>query len=434
LESQQPYKELQAVVRQKEAVQAENEEIRRRLASIMSIIQPIVGAQGLTGKHIVSSAETAADTMCHQDLATAAQHNVQAGLVQPSNDYPDNSMTPTDPYLNGQPNPQSYTSPESTSYPTLSAAEPGANQWTTSRDALVHQRNNLHKALELNESGERLNFNFLLDGLHQQQQQEMQVRNRGQQTPVRTPNHSANLNSATTWNSPPLWRCLPNNIEPTCPLDTLLLNFTRSRQQQNSDDPSSNLGHPAYPSVSSLLNPSAGVHRHLDPLSQLMTDIISKFENICGIPEQAGILFLMFMTMRWQTHVTQENYKRLPEWLRPTAAQRNTPHPAWIDHIPWPQMRDRIVATYPQLPFENWFVPFTTGLSINWPYDPYDCFLSTADIEDPPMNPVFERHIRRLENWSLGPEFAVAFPELATAVRIRGSHRSSSKSRSLSSN
>ena len=49
LTSQQPYQELQAVIRQKDAIQAENDEIRRRLASIMSIIQPIVGAQGLTG-------------------------------------------------------------------------------------------------------------------------------------------------------------------------------------------------------------------------------------------------------------------------------------------------------------------------------------------------------------------------------------------------
>jgi hypothetical protein len=50
LTSQQPYQELQEVIRQKDAIQAENDEIRRRLASIMSIIQPIVGAQGLTGK------------------------------------------------------------------------------------------------------------------------------------------------------------------------------------------------------------------------------------------------------------------------------------------------------------------------------------------------------------------------------------------------
>lgn len=50
LTSQQPYQELQAVIRQKDAIQAENEEIRSRLESVLSVIQPIVTAHGLTGK------------------------------------------------------------------------------------------------------------------------------------------------------------------------------------------------------------------------------------------------------------------------------------------------------------------------------------------------------------------------------------------------
>lgn len=50
LESQQPYNDLQVVLRQKEAIQAENEDIRRRLASVLAIIQPILGAQGLNGQ------------------------------------------------------------------------------------------------------------------------------------------------------------------------------------------------------------------------------------------------------------------------------------------------------------------------------------------------------------------------------------------------
>ena len=49
LTSQQPYQELQSVLQERNAIQAENDEIRRRLASVISIIQPIVGAQSLTG-------------------------------------------------------------------------------------------------------------------------------------------------------------------------------------------------------------------------------------------------------------------------------------------------------------------------------------------------------------------------------------------------
>jgi hypothetical protein len=46
LTSQQPYQELQHVLRQKEAVEAENAEIKKRLASVLALIQPILGQHG----------------------------------------------------------------------------------------------------------------------------------------------------------------------------------------------------------------------------------------------------------------------------------------------------------------------------------------------------------------------------------------------------
>ena len=49
LTAQQPRQELQVVIREKQAVEAENAEIRKRLASVLAIIQPIVSTQGLTG-------------------------------------------------------------------------------------------------------------------------------------------------------------------------------------------------------------------------------------------------------------------------------------------------------------------------------------------------------------------------------------------------
>lgn len=57
LESAQPYHDLQVVLRQKEAVQAENEDIKRRLSSVLSIIQPILGNQGLHGPSNLGSIE-----------------------------------------------------------------------------------------------------------------------------------------------------------------------------------------------------------------------------------------------------------------------------------------------------------------------------------------------------------------------------------------
>lgn len=50
LTSQQPYQDLQDVIRQKETVEAENEDIKRRLSSVVSIIQPLLGLHGVPGK------------------------------------------------------------------------------------------------------------------------------------------------------------------------------------------------------------------------------------------------------------------------------------------------------------------------------------------------------------------------------------------------
>lgn len=49
LTSQQPYQDLQHVVHQKELVEAENEDIKRRLNSIVAIIQPLVNGQVVAG-------------------------------------------------------------------------------------------------------------------------------------------------------------------------------------------------------------------------------------------------------------------------------------------------------------------------------------------------------------------------------------------------
>ena len=52
LTSQQPYQDLQNVIRQKEIVEAENEDIKRKLNQVLGIIQPLLGANGVSGIYI----------------------------------------------------------------------------------------------------------------------------------------------------------------------------------------------------------------------------------------------------------------------------------------------------------------------------------------------------------------------------------------------
>jgi len=51
LESQQPFQELQEVLRQREQVQAENDELKRRMQTILSLLHPIAGPQYMNGNN-----------------------------------------------------------------------------------------------------------------------------------------------------------------------------------------------------------------------------------------------------------------------------------------------------------------------------------------------------------------------------------------------
>ena len=254
-------------------------------------------------------------------------------------------------------------------------------------------------------------------------------------------NNSPSTGSVQSTHSPPFQTSdapsfsVPcRNTAPTCPLDTILLDFLHASQHEASRGVSANhlLG-PAYPSISSLLNPSISSH----PLSKLFIDILSKFPDISGLPEKIAVLYIMFLFMRWQIQPSQENYDRLPEWLRPRPNQIFRPHPVWVDYLPWPRMRDRLVADYEACPLENFFVPYTTTLSLNWPYEETDTLLNATPTSntssnkgngngnresgagDLIINPVFERHLRDLRNWSLGPAFAKAHPTLTDSVRMK---------------
>lgn len=302
---------------------------------------------------------------------------------------------------------------------------------------------------------ERLGLDFLLDGsqrinkisngvngTHESPtsypQQQSQQRGSQNNSPVHHRSNSVGSHTAyniiTSSNEVAGHNAPIRNGPPTCPLDSLLLDFLHERQQAAADGVSTpKLVGPAYPSVSSLLNPARAATSH--PLSKVFTDILATFPDLSTLPEKVAVLYIMFLIMRWQISPTQENYDRLPDWATPRASQLFTSHPAWIDHLPFPKMRDHLVRHYNPRDylFDNFFIPFTTTLSLNWPYEPTDTLLSTGSGsgsggesgvvigtgDDLVINPVFERHLRRLENWSLGPSFAKAFPSLQDTYRLK---------------
>ena len=470
--NQKPYQELQAVIRAKEAVERENAEIKRRLAAIIGDLQPLIGS--IPAPEYASPVRTYSRPAYNP--AVTHSHSAQAST------------------------PGSVASPGSTTDQGSTAgwgAQTPGSAGDSARTQLDQQRHELRHGLDM--GPERLGLGFLLDP--HQRVEKIQNRYNGPQDSPRYQHvpmkhdwtnvrHDQALRKASWGSSPAPWlaeapptprdaassneRTVPvaatttpgscvglsseqapwsipiKNGPPTCPLDSLLLDFLFERRQRAAEGlPSQEVVGPRYPSVSSLLNPSTAAFSH--PLSKVFTDILSTFPDISTLPERVAVLYIMFLIMRWQISPTRENFERLPPWVRPVPSQLRSEHPAWIDHLPFPRMRDRLVRGWEtegegdgdedeagqgqgqgsgegggpraahgpgQYPFDNFFIPFTTTLSLSWPYEDTDTLLQSPDSDELMINPVFERHLRNLDNWKLGDAFAKAFPTLVGSFNL----------------
>ncbi|KAH6848373.1 hypothetical protein B0I37DRAFT_309756, partial [Chaetomium sp. MPI-CAGE-AT-0009] len=450
----QPYRELQNVVCQKEAVEAELADVKRRMAAIVAMIQPILGSpEGATpvcqphGQNY-GPTKTFTAPSSHNPEVTPASTTSPASIG--THGRWQNSLSPVAPTvsIDGQP------------------------QQPAEMGPFDQQRHRLVHGLDL--GPDRLGLNFLVDpnfkvarikdgpdgaqdsphyshipmkhdwnatismipGMQGQPPNPTQS-----QTPIYTPspatssglpptsgpfpqpptnNIAATGSGPSSTRSPPRYSTVPRNCAPTCPLDALLLDFLSERRQRAAEGLSqSEILGPRYPSVSSLLNPAVSAYSH--PLSKVFTDILARFPDLATLPERVAVLYVMFLLMRWQVSPTEENYLRLPHWFRPGPQQTSKDHPAWYDHLPFPLMRERLVCAYEegQFPFDNFFIPFTTTLSLNWPYDDTLVLLASPTSEELMINPVFEQHICMLENWTLGPAFERAFPALAGSFNLK---------------
>ncbi|KAI4229057.1 MAG: hypothetical protein LQ349_006448 [Xanthoria aureola] len=423
LTNQQPHQELQSILKQKQLVEAENQNIKKRLNAALLLLQPLVGANGGTGHDRPrDTSVTPSISTLKATASTSHAHPMNHVLSQYSDTASIRSTTSVSPTFGTASPAHNHHSPVTSSPPYASHGSmfpPGSAN-------LEQQRHNLTNHLNINTSGERLNLGFLLD----RHVNSPHISHRIPAYPhvntslsptdlpaaVQTPKPSSSFDPPLVAYNVPI-----RNIPPTCPVDVILLDFLAERRARAAEGASpTNLVGPPYPSVSSLLNPERSLYAH--PLSKVFTDILSKFPDLSELPEQVAVLYVMFLIMRWQISPTRENYDRLPEWVTPRASQLFTPHPAWVDHLPWPRMRDRMCELYPEISLDSWFIPYTSTLSLNWKYEPCDTLLSISSEgggQELSINPVFERHLRDLSNWTLGPAFEKAFPMVADTCVIK---------------
>lgn len=161
--------------------------------------------------------------------------------------------------------------------------------------------------------------------------------------------HSDNISSFTelglsdlqVTNAIQQWERIPPYLPAMCRLDTVLLELVQSSRQhvQNASVTAiSELSEPAFPSISSLLNPAD------DPEDDSVQSPISNAIGIHGrvtmthvqnLPVKIAMMYNFCVLLRWLISPTKRNYEALPEYLRPLESQLTIPHPIWIDTVAW---------------------------------------------------------------------------------------------------
>ncbi|KAH8752082.1 hypothetical protein BGZ57DRAFT_965916 [Hyaloscypha finlandica] len=215
----------------------------------------------------------------------------------------------------------------------------------------------------------------------------------------------------------PVWDARPIHYPATCRFDKFCLGLIERMKPTNATGGNaSEFTNPNFPHAQALFTPQN--YAASFPLTTAVVSNVIYVMTVESLPEQIAIMYVMCYMIRWMITGSENDYYEMPDWLRPTAAQTVTAHPAWVDMMPWPRSRDRLCRdSYYHDKYEAFKNAYNETISINWPYDPADTLIRTSATELI-INPVFITHVRNNNNWTVGPGFLEKYPDFEGEVNI----------------
>lgn len=206
--------------------------------------------------------------------------------------------------------------------------------------------------------------------------------------------------------SPRLWQVLPVNLPAVTRLDHIMHHFRTRKFSGALSTPMEEIAQTSFPRVVSLLD---GRITQDTPVSSIVGEH-GPWMQITSSAARIAVMYNICLYLRWLLSPTEATYNTLPVHLRPTILQLTMPHPMWLDIMPWPQGRDQLIAhMHWETEQEKFRLLHNQTLSVNWPRPLADILISDSNNEIA-LNPLFEAHIRNVENYSWGKQLVEAFP------------------------
>jgi hypothetical protein len=230
--------------------------------------------------------------------------------------------------------------------------------------------------------------------------------------------HELVFYSAVPMNSAPKWMMLPNISKPTVFIDQVLESIMHHGTQLSPLEITTELSSSVGAAITAVLSPGLTITKF--PLcARVATWMTSDFgkDFAADFPDFIGLLYVIYAIIRWRVVPTEQSYGDIPEWMKPNRQQIQSPHALWIDIFPWPKGRAKLVETFKAESFHTFRQICLQTVSVNWRSGPESLILWCPILKRMTLNPSFEKHIKALENWTIGPLLQDKFPEMTGLVK-----------------
>ncbi|KAI8931522.1 hypothetical protein NX059_011181 [Plenodomus lindquistii] len=130
-------------------------------------------------------------------------------------------------------------------------------------------------------------------------------------------------------------------------------------------------------------------------------------------------MYIFWYLMRWMISPSEDAYKTIPEWLRPTPNQLFMPHINIVDFVPWPAFRELVVQIPTMQERMEWLMDMSLTTRCDWQFPTKEALAKDEETGLWDLCPMAKETIRDLSNWSVAPSFRGYVSNADTYVRIR---------------
>ena len=231
----------------------------------------------------------------------------------------------------------------------------------------------------------------------------------------------------------PIWSIPMELLPPESSIDRLICSIIDGSkdpsvlsESQIKTDPAAELASPSFLSVASLLNPNEGRNAritsplspgssnstHTDVTTQMpipVSEMLGRYGNrsmkVGRLPERMASLHNLSQLVRWHILPTKPHWDAMFPSLRPTDLQRKIRHHAWIDVVPWPQVRDEFIRRQDTIKFSRGFrEDFNRYISVNWNKHWREIFRCNGG-KPVGLSHEFQIHIADIRHWTVDKEW-----------------------------